>query len=49
MYLAYVDYVFFYVFCFYWFYEPKFYKYDGRKLWLNDQPDSGHGHLFYGN
>jgi hypothetical protein len=22
------------------FYEPKFYKYDGRKLWLNDQPDS---------
>ena len=25
------------------------YKYDGRKLWLNDQPVSGHGHLFYWN
>ena len=25
------------------------YKYDGQKLWLNDQPVSGHGHLFYGN
>jgi hypothetical protein len=23
--------------------------YDGRKLWLKDQPVSGHGHLFYGN
>ena len=25
---------------------PGFYKYDGRKLWLNDQPVSEHGHLY---
>jgi hypothetical protein len=31
-----------------WVCNPGFYKYDGRKLWLNDQPVSGHGHLFYG-
>ena len=29
--------------------QPGFYKYDGRKLRLYDQPVSGHGHLFYGN